>query len=67
MAKDLPEVAVYHVVGDFDERVEQDNGRIMLTGVWEGRVVVVVMESDERTVVTAWERRRDTRRHRRRG
>jgi hypothetical protein len=68
MAKDqLPEAAVYHVVGDFDDRVEQDNGRTLLTGVWEGRVVVVILESDGRTVVTAWERKRDTRRRRRRG
>ncbi len=63
MADDaIPEVAVYHVVGDADEVIEQDSGRTRYTGVWEGRTIVVIVEDDGRTVVTVWERKRDRRR-----
>lgn len=64
MARDsIPFDAVYHVVGDADEIVEQDNGRTRYTGIWEGRTIVVIAEGDY--VITAWERRRDGQRARR--
>lgn len=67
MATDqIPEVAVYHVIGDADQVIEQDDGRTKYTGTWEGRVIVVVVEWDERRVITTWERKRDSRRNRRR-
>ena len=67
MATDqIPELAVSHVVGDADEVIEQDDGRTKYTGTWEGRVIVVVVELDGRTVISTWERKRDSRRNRRR-
>ena len=53
MAKDgIPEAGVYHVVGDADEVIERGDGRTVYTGTWDGRTFVVVIEDDERTVVT---------------
>lgn len=67
MSRDnIPTDAVYHVVGDSDVVVEQDNGRTRYEGTWEGRVIAAVIEGDGRTVAPAWERKRDTRRNRRR-
>ena len=64
MARDnIPADAVHHVVGDADEVTEQDDGRTTYTGTWEGRAIVVVIEDDGETVVTAWERKRDRRRN----
>ena len=65
MARDnIPIDAVYHVIGDADDIIEQDNGRTRYTGTWEGRTIVVIAEGDY--VITAWERKRDSRRARRR-
>ena len=45
MARDnIPADAIYHVVGDADDMIEQDNGRRMYTGTWERRTIVVVIE-----------------------
>ena len=67
MATDqIPDIVVYHVVGDADEVIEQDDGHTMYTGTWAGRVIVVVVEWDERIVITTWERKRESRRNRRR-
>jgi len=62
----IPAEAVYHVVAGADEKVVQPNGRTRYTGTWESRVIVVVVEGDERAVVTEWERTRESRRNRRR-
>lgn len=67
MARDNnPVEAVYHVVGDADEVIVQDNGRTAYAGTWEGRAIGAVVDADGRTVVTAWERKQDSRRARRR-
>ena len=55
---------VYTVIGDYDERVDRFDGRTMYERLLDdGRYVVVVIEDDGVTVVTAWE---DARRSRRR-
>ena len=59
----IPEVAVYHVIGDADVVLEQDDGRTVYTGTWEGRAIVVVVVWDERIVITTRERKRDSRRN----
>ena len=67
MARDnISADAVYHVIGDADEVIEQNDGRTMYTRTWSGRAIAVVVEDDGETVVTVWERKRDTRRDRRR-
>ena len=67
MARDsIPADAVHHVIGDADEVIEQNDGRTMYTRTWAGRTIAVVVEDDGETVVTVWERKRDTRRDRRR-
>ena len=67
MARDnIPYDAIYHVVGDADDVIEQDDGRTMYEGIWEGRAIVVVVEADGETVVSAWERKRESRRKQRR-
>ena len=67
MARDgIPAEAVYHVVGDPDEVVEQDDGRTLYEGTWNGRAFAAIVEDDGYTVVTAWERKRESRRNRRR-
>ncbi len=67
MARDnIPVEAVYHVVGDADEVIEQDDGRTAYTGIWEGQTIGAVVDGDGTTVVTAWDRKRDSRRARRR-
>ncbi len=62
----IPAEAVYHVVAGAGEEVVQPNGRTRYTGTWESRVIVVVVEDDERTVLTVWERMHESRRNRRR-
>ncbi len=62
----IPADAVHHVVENANEQVVQSNGRTRYTGTWESRVVVVIVEGDEQTVVTVWERARESRRNRRR-
>ena len=64
MARDnIPIDAAYPVVADADDSIEQDNGRTMYVGMWEQRTIVVIAEGDY--VITAWERKRDSRRARR--
>ena len=56
---------VYHVVGDWDDRLEYPNGRTEYIGtVEDGRRVTVILESDGQTVVTAWWNKRWNRRRR---
>ena len=60
MARDgIPAEAVYHVIGDPDEIVEQDDGRAHYEGIWNGRAFTAVVENDGQTVITAWERKRE--------
>jgi hypothetical protein len=60
MARDsISEDDVYHVVGDADDIIEQEDGRTRYTRTLDdGREVVVIVEVDDETVVTAWEWRR---------
>ena len=49
---------VYQVVGDYDEEIPYDNGRTEYVRTMEdGRTIVVIIESDNETVVTVWQRR----------
>jgi hypothetical protein len=58
---------VFTVVGDCDERIEQHSGRTEFARLLDdGRYVVVVVEDDGFTVVTAWLDKRRSRRRRRR-
>jgi hypothetical protein len=52
------------VVGDFDDSIERDDGRTVYTRTVDGRDIVVVIEDDGETVVSAWlwRRRRPRRR-----
>ena len=49
--------AVYHVTGDYDQRLDRDDGRTEYVGVWEGRTIVVILEADGKTIVTVRERK----------
>ncbi len=55
---------VYHVTGDADDVNEREDGRTVYTGTWESMVIVVIAEGNY--VITAWERKRDRPRRRRR-
>jgi hypothetical protein len=59
--RQVPEAAVYHVVGDADEILERDDGRTEYTGMWEDRTIRVVIEADGRTVVTVIDMTRGSR------
>lgn len=57
---------IYTVVGDYDEKIERDDGRsVYRRQVLDGRWVVVVIETDDATVVSAWCDKRLSRRQRR--
>ena len=57
---------VYTAVGDYDQRIERDDGRTVYSRLLDdGRYVVVVLEDDGRTVVSAWWDARRSRRQRR--
>ena len=57
---------VYLVVGDYDEKIERIEGRTEYARrLDDGRYVVVVIEYDGMTVVSAWCDRRRSRRRRR--
>ena len=59
MARDQIAVeGVYHVIGDADEILPRDDGRTEYVGVWDGRTLMVVIEDDGLTVVTAFELKR---------
>lgn len=65
MARDsISESDVYEIVGDYDDIVERDDGRTVYTRTLDGRDIVVVIEDDGETVVSAWlwKRRRPRRR-----
>jgi hypothetical protein len=54
----VTEDEVYHVVGDHDEAIEYDNGRMEYVRTMEdGRTIVVIIENDDETVVTVWQRK----------
>jgi uncharacterized FlaG/YvyC family protein len=51
------------VVGDYDDKIERDDGRTEYSRMLDdGRWVVVVLEDDGETVVTLWWDRRRSRR-----
>lgn len=65
-ADSLTEEDVYRVVGDYDDIVERNDGRTVLSRALEdGRHVTVVIETEARIVITAWLDKRRTRRRRR--
>lgn len=72
-ADSLSDEDVTLVIGDFDEKIAREDGRVEYSRVLEdGRWVTVVVEGDGETVVTAWwdkrrSERRSQRRDRRRG
>ena len=45
--RQVPEAAIYHVIGDADDVVERDDGCTEYTGRWEGRTIMVVVCEDE--------------------
>jgi hypothetical protein len=56
----VPEVAVYDVVRDADQRIERHDGRTEHTRVWQGRTIVVITEGNREPplVITVWEDKR---------
>jgi hypothetical protein len=63
----LTDEDVYTVVGDYDEKIVQQCGRTEFARLLDdGRYVVVVLERDGSTVVSAWLDKRRSRRRRRR-
>ena len=65
-ADSLTEDDVYTVVGDYDDIIERDDGRTVYGRLLDdGRLVVVVIEHDGESVVTAWQDERRSRRRRR--
>lgn len=68
MARDsVSEAEVYPVIEDADDRIERRDGRIEYTRtLGDGRYILVILEDDERTVVTViWNKRRSRGRRRR--
>ena len=55
--RQIPENAVYDVVGDADEVIERDDGRYEYTRAWERRTILAIVEGEgeERTMVTVME------------
>ena len=53
----IPAEAVYHVIGDADEIIEHEGGRTEYIGTWEGLTLMVVVEDDDETVVSVWDRK----------
>ena len=56
-ADQIPTDAVYHVIGNYDQRLDRDDGHTEYVGAWEGRTIVVILEVDGKTIVTVWERK----------
>ncbi len=59
--RQIPESAVYDVIGDHDQRLDRDDGVTEYHGTWEGRPLVVVVrwaDEDESSglVITAIDR-----------
>jgi hypothetical protein len=67
-ADNITEDDLYTAVHDYDEILEYSNGRNRYSRFLEdGRHIVVVIEHDGETVVTAWlDKQRSRRQHRRR-
>ena len=59
----VPEAAVYDVVGEADTVIERHDGRTEHTRAWEGRTIVVITEGDQvpLLVITVWVDKRRTR------
>jgi hypothetical protein len=60
-ARGIPDVAVYHVIGDYDRRLDGDDGQTEYFGMWDRRdllVVVVWFDEDagDGLVITAIDR-----------
>lgn len=63
----LTEDDVYAVLGDYDEEMTYDDGRMRLGRMMEdGRWLVAIVEADGKTVVTVWQDKRQSRRYRER-
>jgi hypothetical protein len=63
----LTDCDVYTVVGDYDEKIERNEGRTeYVRELDDGRYAVVVIEDDGVTVVSAWWHKRRSSRSRRR-
>jgi hypothetical protein len=66
MARDsMSESDTYQIVEDADDILVREDGRTVYTGTPDdGREIVVILESDDETVVTVWQwkRRRPRRR-----
>lgn len=58
--RQIPEVAVYHVIGDADRVVERDDNCTEYFGEWQGRHMLVVVSYDHQPprVVTIIVRKR---------
>ena len=41
--RELPTDAVYHVIGDYDDRIDRRDGVSEYFGTWEGRDLLVVV------------------------
>ena len=41
--RELPEDAVYHVIGDHDRRIDRTDGATEYFGTWEGRDLMIVV------------------------
>ncbi|MCC6174115.1 MAG: DUF4258 domain-containing protein [Chloroflexi bacterium] len=56
----IPEVAVYHVVEDYDRCINRDDGRTEYVGTWQGRLLLVVTASEDEplTVINAIDKTR---------
>ena len=67
--RQIPEEAVYHVVGDYERRIDRDDGVTEYFGTWEGREILVVLrwrddEELEGFVITTVEHNSRSRRRR---
>jgi len=67
MARDtISEDEVYHVIGDADIEIRQQNGHTRYERTMDdGRQIVVIVDAVMRTVKTAWWNKRGSRRRRR--
>jgi hypothetical protein len=67
MARDtITEDEVFHVIGDADVEIRQQNGHTRYERMMDdGRQIVVILDEAVRTVKTAWWNKRGSRRRRR--
>jgi hypothetical protein len=62
----LTEDEIYTVVGDYDEKIERNDGRTEYAReLDDGHYVLVVIEDDGVTIVSVWWNKRRSRRRRR--